>query len=158
LWLCAGCAAAADAAGPIKIAVFSFELEEHGPASKGGEAPHLAQATEEAKKQLAASGRYTLVDASAADLSLAKGLPLRECGGCEAAIARKLGADQALVGVVSRISNTEYLVKLQISDARSGEVISKLASELRMGADYSWSRGVRSVIQNDLLAAQPAKK
>lgn len=130
LWLCAGSAAAADAPRPIKIAVSAFELEEHGAASKGDEAPHLVEATEEARKQLAASGRYTLVDAT--------------------------DADQVLVGVISRISNTEYLVKLQISDAHSGEVISKLVSELRMGADYSWSRGVRSLIQNNLLAAQPS--
>jgi hypothetical protein len=127
LWLGAGCAAAADAPRPVKIAVSPFELEDHGPAAKGGEAPHLAQATEEAKKQLVASGRYMVVDATA--------------------------AEQVLTGVISRISNTEYLVKLQITDARSGEVISKLASELRMGADYSWSRGVRSVILNNLLAA-----
>lgn len=132
LWLCAGAAAAADAPRPIKIAVSPFELEEHGAAGKGDEAPHLVEATEEARKQLAASGRYALVDATA--------------------------ADQVLVGVISRISNTEYLVKLQINDAHSGEVISKLVSELRMGADYSWSRGVRSLIQNNLLAAQPARQ
>jgi hypothetical protein len=112
--------------------VSAFELEDHGPANKADAAPSLAQATGEARKQLAASGRYTLVDVRA--------------------------ADQVLVGVISRISNTEYLVKLQIRDAHSGEVISNLVSELRMGADYSWSRGVRSVIQNNLLAPPPAKQ
>jgi hypothetical protein len=156
LWLCAGHSAAADPPAAVKIAVFPFELEDFSAASKGGENPYLAQATEEAKKQLAASGRYSLVDTAAADMSAAKGQALRECGGCEAAIARKLGADQALIGVVSKISNTEYLIKLQISDARSGEVISKLTSELRMGADYSWSRGVRSVMKNDVLSRSPS--
>jgi hypothetical protein len=154
LWLCASYATAADAPAPVKIAVFPFELEDLSPAAKGGEAPHLAQSTEEARKLLAGSGRYTLVDTAAADMSAAKGQPLRDCGGCEVGIARTLGADQAMIGVVSKISNTEYLVKLQISDARSGEVVARLASELRMGADYSWSRGVRSVIRNHLLPAQ----
>ena len=157
LWLCASHAAAADAPAPVKIAVFPFELEDFAAASKGGESPYLAQATEEARKQLADSGRYTLVDTATADMSAAKGQALRDCGGCEVAIARKLGADQALIGVVSKISNTEYMVKLQISDARSGEVISKLASELRMGADYSWSRGVRSVMRDQVLPAQTTK-
>ena len=157
LWLCAGYAAAADSPAPVKIAVFPFELEDFSAASQGGESPHLAKATEEARKQLADSGRYVLVDTAAADMSAAKGQALRDCGGCEAAIARTLGADQALIGVVSKISNTEYLIKLQISDARSGEVISKLASELRMGADYSWSRGVRSVMQNNVLPATVKK-
>ena len=138
--------------------MFPFELEDFAAASKGGESPYLAQATEEARKQLAASGRYVLVDTAAADMSAAKGQALRDCGGCEAAIARKLGADQALIGVVSKISNTEYMVKLQISDARSGEVVSKLASELRMGADYSWSRGVRSVIRDQVIPTLATEK
>jgi hypothetical protein len=159
LWLSASYAPAADAPSPVKIAVFPFELEDHSPASpmsKGGEAsPHLAQSTDEAKKQLTGSGRYTIVDTAAADMSAAKGQPLRDCGGCEVVIARALGADQAMIGVISKISNTEYLVKLQVSDARSGKVISQLTSELRMGADYSWSRGVRSLIQNGLLSQPP---
>jgi hypothetical protein len=150
-WLCASYAVAADTPTPVKIAVFPFELEDHSPASKGGESPHLAQSTGEAKKQLAGTGRYAIVDTASADMSVAKGQPLRDCGGCEVAIARVLGADQAMIGVISKISNTEYLVKLQVSDARSGKVLSQLTSELRMGADYSWSRGVRSLIQNQLL-------
>jgi hypothetical protein len=154
LWLGAGYAAAADTPAPVKIAVFPFELEDLGPASKGGENPHLAQSTAEAKKQLTESGRYTLVDTAGADMQAAKGQALRDCGGCEAVIARQLGADQALTGVVSKISNTEYVIKLQVSDARTGEVISKYTSELRMGADYSWSRGVRWVMQNQMLAAK----
>lgn len=153
-WLCASHAAAADTPGPVKIAVLPFELEDLAAASKGDQATYLAQATDEARKQLRDSGRYAIVDATAADLSAAKGQPLRDCGGCEAGIARRLGADQAMIGVVSRISNTEYLVKLQITDAHSGAVVAQLASELRMGADYSWSRGVRWVIQNRLLTAQ----
>lgn len=34
------------------------------------------------------------------------------------------------------------------------EVVAKFTSELRMGADYSWSRGVCSVLQNQMLSVQ----
>ena len=148
-WACQ--TAAADAR--IKIAVFPFELEDFSPAASPGNNVHLVQATDEAKLQLAKSGRYDVIDVTGTDLGAAKDQGLRNCGGCEAAIARKLGADQALIGVVSKISNTEYLIKLRVSDARTGEVVSKVTSDLRMGADYSWSRGVRSVLRNQMLNA-----
>jgi opacity protein-like surface antigen len=151
-----GYAAAADVP-PIKIAVFPFELEDFSAAAAEGSSPDvtaaLAQSTEEAKQQLLQSGRYSLIDTAGADLGAAKGQGLRNCGGCEAGIAMKLGADQALIGVVTKISMTEYVVQLQVSDAQKGTVISKFTTDLRMGANDSWFRGVRWLMKNRLLAA-----
>jgi hypothetical protein len=141
-------------AAAVKIAVFPFELDDYAAASKQGETQYLVQATEEAKQQLLHSGRYALVDTASADLGTVQGKSLRDCDGCATVIAGKLGADQALVGVVSRISNTEYLIKCQISDVRTGNVIGDYSTDLRMGADYSWSRGVRWLIQNRVLGTQ----
>jgi hypothetical protein len=101
-------------------------------------------------------GRYSLIDTTNADIGAAKGQGLRNCTGCEAAIARKLGPDQALIGVVTKISVIEYVVKIQVSDPRNGEIISSFTTDLRMGADYSWSGGVRWLMQNRVLA--PKKK
>jgi hypothetical protein len=149
---------AAAAAGPIKIAVFPFELEEFSAAAEQGSSPDessfLAQSTDEAKQQLLKSGRYSLIDTAGADIAAAKGQGLRNCNGCEAPIATQLGADQALIGVVTKISMMEYVVQLQVRDARSGEVVSKYSTGLRMGANYSWSRGVRSLMKNEMLATQ----
>ncbi len=157
-----GYAAAVDdsiaSSTPIKIAVFTFELEDFSAAGQEGAAPaetsYLAQSTEEAKQQLHRSGRYTLIDTADADIEEAKGQGFRNCGGCEATIAKKLGADQALIGVVTRISMTEYTVRLQVRDARNGKVISSFATDLRMGANYSWSRGVRWLMRNRMLASK----
>jgi hypothetical protein len=55
---------------------------------------------------------------------------LRECNGCDAGIALKLGAEQSFVGVVKRISRTEYTVKCRIRDASTGAVASDEESEL----------------------------
>ncbi len=148
----------AAAAEPIKIAVFPFELEEFSAAAEQGSSPDesafLAQSTEEARKQLLQSGRYNLIDTAGADIAAAKGQGLRNCNGCEAPIAMQLGADQALIGVVTKISMTEYVVQLQVRDARSSEVVSKFSTGLRMGANDSWSRGVRSLMKNEMLAPQ----
>lgn len=154
--------AAADSfpspASPIKIAVFEFELEDFSAAaqakSAAPESSYLVQATDEAEQQLRASERYTVVDATHSDISAAKGQGLRNCGGCEARIAQSLGADEALIGVVTKISVTEYTVRFRVSDARNGELISIYSTDLRMGADYSWSRGVRWLMQNRMLASK----
>jgi hypothetical protein len=145
----------ADTPSPIRLAVFDFELEDFSAsAESSGESPddkaQLASATAEARRLLVQSGRYRLVDIGPSD---AGAVPhsLRSCG-CDAGIALKLGADQSLVGVITRISRTEYTVQIQIRDARTGSVVFKKLSDLRMGANYSWSRGASSLIRNDLLA------
>ena len=142
---------------PIKIAVFEFELEDFSAAGQTKSVPetsYLAQATDEAEQQLRASGRYTVIDAVHSDISAAKGQGLWNCGGCEAPIALSLGADEALIGVVTKISMTEYTVRFRVSNAQNGELISTYSTDLRMGADYSWSRGVRWLMQNRMLASK----
>jgi hypothetical protein len=66
----------------------------------------------------------------------------------------QVGAEQSFVGVVKRITRTEYVVRFQIRDARTGAVISAATSGLRMGADNSWSRGAVRLIKDQLLEAQ----
>jgi hypothetical protein len=47
----------------------------------------------------------------------------------------------------------EYVVQFRVSDVRKAAIISNLTTGLRMGADYSWSRGVRWLMKNRMLAA-----
>jgi len=141
---------------PIKIAVFDFELDDFsgGGGIAGDHAADLVQldrATGEARELMAKSGRYALVGVANLESDAVKERTLRQCNGCEAAIASKLGADQSLVGVVTRISRTEYVVRLQIRDARTGTLVVARQSDLRIGADYSWNRGTAALIRNSLL-------
>lgn len=160
-----GLPAAANPA-PTKIAVFDFEFSDFsaGAGIAGDPADDLAQlnkATDEARQLIEQSGHYALVDTSGADkaaqsLSPADGKAVRDralqdCNGCEAAVAEKLGADQSFVGVVSRISRMEYVVRLQIRDAHTGALALAAQSGLRMGANYSWYRGVADLIRGRLL-------
>jgi hypothetical protein len=66
-----------DVPAPIKIAIFDFELEDFSAAGTTAagplEAKYLAQATEEARRKLAESGRYDIVDTAGADLAAAQG-------------------------------------------------------------------------------------
>lgn len=149
----------AEPTAPVKIAVFDFELEDFsGGAGVVPESDEdrgqLKLATETVRRLLTESGRYSLVDVSHADAPDVAAASLRKCDGCDASIARKLGADQSLVGIVNRVSRMEYGVTFRLRDARTGALISVEQTDLRMGANYSWNRGAASLIKNRLLEKQ----
>jgi hypothetical protein len=56
-----------------------------------------------------------------------------------------------MIGIVTRVSRTEYAVTYKIRDARSGAIVAVEQTDLRMGANVAWSRGARWLIQNRLL-------
>jgi hypothetical protein len=146
---------------PVSIAVFDFELND---TSAGGgiiaqdatDTESLAASTDEARRMLSASGLYSVVDISgvAAEVNAARGL--QDCDGCEAPLAQKLGAHQSMLGVVNRVSRTEYTLHIYIRDAESGEVLSTGSTPLRLGANYAWPRGVKWLLERFLPA--PAEK
>ncbi len=149
----------ADAVAPVKIAVFDFELEDFSggagiiPESDQDRA-QLRLATETVRRLLTESGRYSLVDVSHADAPEVKAGSLHKCDGCDVPIARKLGADQSLVGIVTRITRTDYAVTFKLRDARTGAPIAVEQTDLRIGANYSWNRGAAWLIKNRLLEKQ----
>lgn len=149
--------AALGTPAPVELAVFDFELEDMTAASAGAfaasDASYLAEVTGGVREALGQSGRYRIVDVRG---EAGKTDALRDCGGCEASIARKLGADQSLIGVVRRVSRTEYTLGFQVRDARTGAVLARGDSGLRMGADYSWKRGAVRLISDRLIDSQQA--
>jgi hypothetical protein len=151
-------AAAAEtvAPSPIKMAVFPFELEDFSAGAAyippdDIDREQLRLSTEEARRLIAASGRYRLVDVGALNNEAAKAGKLRDCDGCEARIAAGLDADQSMIGIVTRITRMEYAVTFKLRDAKSGAIVAVEQTDLRMGANVAWSRGARWLIQNRLL-------
>jgi hypothetical protein len=151
-------AGAAETVAPssVKMAVFPFELEDFSAAAAyvppdDIDREQLRLSVEEARRLIAASGRYQLIDVSAVNDQAAKAGKLRDCDGCEARIAAGLDADQSMIGIVTRVSRTEYAVTYRIRDARSGTIVAVEQTDLRMGANVAWSRGARWLIQNRLL-------
>ena len=147
---------AASTPDAVKLAIFDFEFEDMSAAASAdgltaSDSQYLAEVTKSVRDLFAQSGRYSLVDVGSADAAEVKARSLRTCDGCDAAIAQQLGAEQSFVGVVKRITRTEYTVRYQIRDAGTGAVLSSADSGLRMGADYSWSRGAVRLIKDRLL-------
>jgi len=149
-------AAETAAPSPTKIAVFPFELEDFSAGAAyvppdDIDREQLRLSTEEARRLMAASGRYQLVDVSAVNDQATKAGKLRDCDGCDARIAAGLDADQSMIGIVTRITRMEYAVTYKIRDARSGALVDVKQTDLRMGANVAWSRGARWLIENRLL-------
>jgi hypothetical protein len=141
---------------PIKMAVFPFELEDFSAGAAyvppdDIDREQLRLSTEEARRLIAASGRFQLVDVSAVNDQATKAGKLRDCDGCEARIAAGLNADQSMIGIVTRITRMEYAVTYKLRDARSGAIVAVEQTDLRMGANVAWSRGARWLIENRLL-------
>jgi len=153
-------ALAADGAMPlpVKIAVFDFELEDvSAAASKTGESERDSERMQAvsgaARRVLLQSGRYSLIDTRGVDAEPVRQRLLRACHGCEAGIGLKLGAEQSLIGVVTRVAQTEYYVSLRITDTKTGKVLNEQAAFFT-GADDAWASGVGMLIRHGVLASE----
>jgi hypothetical protein len=151
--------AAGEAAKPptTRIAVFAFELEDASPGATylgdtGPRAATMAEVSRAARQELTGSGRYSVIDASGLDTSQVAATGLRNCGGCEAGLALKLGAEQSLLGVVIKATQTDYYVLIQIRDARTGRLLDRQEANFA-GSEQGWPSGVRMLIRHQVLAA-----
>jgi uncharacterized protein DUF2380 len=104
---------------------------------------------------LSASGRDGVVDTSGVGGEMTG--DIQDCRGCEAALARKQGADPSMAGVVTRVGRVEHTVQLVTGDARTGDIVSNAFTGLRMGANHAWPRAVKWLIDNRVLSAQQAR-
>jgi hypothetical protein len=158
LALPAAFALAAGQPAPIKIAVFNFELDDVTPASalldkSTSSNATLEKVTEAARRALADSGRYTIVDVDKANAAPATGKSLSDCDGCEAAIAARLGADESMIGVVRRATQTDFYITLLIRDAKTGKVLDQQGANFA-GDETGWPSGVRMLIKHQVLVTQ----
>jgi hypothetical protein len=139
----------------VKLAVFDFEMEDVSPAaSLLGQSTNndaiMEKVSSEARRMLERSGRFMLVDVSNIDAEPVKAKSLRNCNGCEAGIASQIGAEQALLGVVRRVTQTDYYVLVQISDAHTGKLLNQQDANFAGGPD-GWASGVRMLLKHQVL-------
>ena len=163
LWAAPLTLAAHEHKAPVRIAVFDFELEDVSAAAalpdKAASNTPAMQAimnkvSTRAREVMAQSGRYTVVDVSQVDAKRVREKSLADCDGCENAIALQLGAEQAMTGVVRRISMTDYYVLVQISECRTGKVLTQEVANFA-GGDDGWANGVANLIRHQVLVLPP---
>jgi len=145
----------ADAAEP-KVAVFDFEfvdtsLEGAANGPRADEQARLAWSGEELRRRLANSGQIDVVDIAPV-AARARASNLQACGGCDADLARELGARFAVTGWVQKVSNLILNMNVSVRDAETGQVISGKSVDMRGNTRESWSRALGWLVGDYLLA------
>jgi hypothetical protein len=138
-----------------KVAVFDFELLDtsteadiRGP--KPDEARRLALITEDVRKRLSEAG-YEVIGLAPQKAQIEEAAPFRNCNSCELPIARELGADIEVIGLVQKVSNLILNINFQLRDVASGAVLRAGSADIRNNTDESWMRGISYLIRNRLL-------
>ncbi len=149
------CAAPPRGDSPVEIAIFDFELEDRTPASAllnegSSSASSLDRATQAARRELARSAHYRVLDGNQANAAAVLDKSLRNCEGCEARIASQLGAQQSLIGIIRRVTQTDYYVQIQVRDVCSGQLLDEEAANFA-GGEEGWATGVRMLIRHQVL-------
>lgn len=139
-----------------KVAVFDFEFVDtsiegatNGP--RGDEGARLAWLDREMRQRLKQSGRADVVDvASVANRTHARNL--RTCGGCDAGLARELGARYSITAWVQKVSNLILNMNVVVRDVGTGEIVLSKSVDMRGNTDESWSRALNWLVDRYLLA------
>ena len=146
------------AAKSVKLAVFNFELNDTslsgaqlGVNSK--EQQRLIKISDLLRAQLAKSGDYVVADLAPAQAEIEDAGFISSCNGCDADIAKKLGAQLAITGVVNKVSNLILSINLNVRGADTGELLGVWTADIRGNTDESWSHGVKWLVRNRMLKA-----
>ncbi len=150
--------AAETAAGGPRLAVFDLELQDasHEGAIDGERPDQVARlklVSGELRSLIEKTGRFKMVDIEPARQMIAKKGPLIYCNGCDRDIARDIGAELALTGLVYKVSNLILEIHLYIRDVETGNILEKMSISIRGNTDESWLHGIRWIVRNRLMKA-----
>ncbi len=140
------------------VAVFAFELvdtsvegEIEGPSEE--QQARLALIGDILREDLAASGKFRIIDGAPAAERAGHRQNLRDCKGCELPIAARLGADFALIGWVQKVSNLILNINVAVREVATGRLATGASVDIRGNTDESWSRGMRYLVKHRLLGS-----
>jgi len=138
------------------VAVFNFELIDTSlegaiRGARADEQERLARLGDQLRQLLRASCQFSLVDLTPI-ASDAQASNLQACGGCDARLARRIGAQLAITGTVQKVSNLILNLNIYVRDASSGATIAAMSADMRGNTDESWTRTLNWLVRNRLLA------
>lgn len=137
------------------VAVFDFELIDTSLqgatfGTSREERERLAWMGEELRKRLMETGRFEVMDVAAL-AAKAHAANLQSCGGCDAELARELGAKLAITGWVQKVSNLILNMNIAVRDTDTGKLVAGMSVDMRGNTQESWSRALNYLIVNRLL-------
>jgi Protein of unknown function (DUF2380) len=138
------------------VAVFNFELIDTSlegaiRGARADEQERLARLSDQLRQLLRGSCQFSLVDLTPI-ASDAQASNLQACGGCDARLAQRIGAQLAITGTVQKVSNLILNLNIYVRDASSGATIAAMSADMRGNTDESWTRTLNWLVRNRLLA------
>lgn len=149
-----------------KIALYPFELDIPATEEDFFIGEKKANAEEEARlglirtefeKALKADGRYEVVDLAPLKEEITQAQPLRTCNDCDVEIAKKAGAELALLGIVNKVSETHLNLIVQIREVATGATVNSMQVVVQGNTDDTWLHGARWLLKNRLLVSEENK-
>lgn len=151
----------AQAATLPTVAVFDFEFIDTSlegavnGSPRADEKARLAQANEALRHWLSQSGKARVVDVGPV-AARAHDFRLQECGGCDADLARQVGAQLSVTGTVQKVSNLILNMNIYVRDVTTGRMIAAMSADMRGNTDQSWTRALDWLVRYRLSPALDA--
>ena len=149
---------AESVAADAKTSVAAFDFELYDTSLEGelrgeneAEQRRLAAISDRFRQLLTESARYDVIDLLPASREIAAVGMFRGCNRCDVKIARGLGAEVSMTGVVQKVSNLILNINIYVRDVRSGDLLQVMSADIRGNTDRSWARGVSWLVRNRLL-------
>jgi len=140
-----------------RVAVFPFELldasqdDELIPKIRPEETQRLELLTNDLKTRLSANPTYTIANLDGVAADVKASAPLYKCNGCEGDLAKKAGADVAMLGLVQKFSDTLLSVSIEVVDASTGRVTGSYTAGVQGNTDDAWLHALRHIVKNKIV-------
>jgi Protein of unknown function (DUF2380) len=144
------------AAESPRLAVFDLEmidtsLQDPTSGLRPDDRERLQRTGEQLRRELGESGKFQILDITPVNAA-AHQSNLQACGGCDVKLAQQINADLEMTGVVHKISNLILNIRLYLRDVHTGRLLTAVNADMRGDTDESWSRTMRYLIHERLLA------
>lgn len=137
-----------------KTAVFPFDFHdaqqdgEMFPQNDPEDLRRLQLVAEELRSLMRNDGRFEVIDLSSKAKEVEAASPFYKCDGCEAPIAKELGADLAVTGYVDKLSSASLNLQIIVRDSATGKPTKTMSAAISGNTDDMWLRGVRYLWKN----------
>jgi Protein of unknown function (DUF2380) len=145
----------------LRAAIFDFELIDtslegatNGP--RADEAARLARLGDQLRALVASSGKLEVIDIAPVR-NESHGASLQACGGCDADLAKKLGADLSITGTVQKVSNLILNINLYVRVVETKAPLVAMSADIRGNTDESWARGLEYLVRTRFLPTENKK-
>jgi hypothetical protein len=125
-----------------------FEGETNGP--RADETARLVRLGQQLRTLVTKSGKLEVVDIAPVE-DEARKANLRKCGGCDADLAKKLGAEISITGTVQKVSNLILNINLYARVVATKEPLVAMSVDIWGNTDESWSRGLEYLVRMHFL-------